>query len=77
MVSGQILLFDIMLLFCKREERAMSHKCLLLCLYNCTASLCLLLFSFGIGHFVTYVEEKRSVLSTVVEGKLAFGHEGL
>lgn len=47
MVSGQILLFGIILPFYKRKERAVSHKCLLLCLSNCTAPLCLLLFGYS------------------------------
>lgn len=45
MVSGQILLSGIMLSLYKKEERPMSHECLLLFLFNCRALLCPLLFS--------------------------------
>lgn len=58
MVSGQIVLFGIMLPFYKREERAMSHKCL--CFVFATA-LHPYAYSCSViaENFVTYIEEKR------------------
>lgn len=76
MVSGQIVLFGIMLRFYKKEERAMSHKCLCFVFaialhpyaYSCSVIA---------GNFVVYIKEKRSALSTVVENKPGFSQEGL